>query len=60
MSSIAARSIKHEPLAPYSVKSAIDALPDAERHRLLSSSVSVRRTQGELLDDDEEGDDIPY
>lgn len=35
---IAARAIKHEPLSPYSVKSAIDALPDDQRHRLLTSS----------------------
>jgi hypothetical protein len=44
---IAARSIKHEPLSPYSVKSAIDALPDDQRHRLLTG-----RRDGDLLDDD--------
>lgn len=50
---IAARSIKHEPLSPYSVKSAIDALPDDQRHRLLTSS----RHERDLLDD---GDDPPF
>lgn len=44
---IAARSIKHEPLSPYSVKSAIDALPDDQRHRLLTSSRGR-----DLIDDD--------
>ena len=44
---IAARSIRHEPLSPYSVKSAIDALPDDQRHRLLTSSRSR-----DLADDD--------
>lgn len=48
---IAARSIKHEPLSPYSVKSAIDALPDDQRHRLLAGSTR----QASLLDEDEHG-----
>lgn len=47
---IAARSIKHEPLQPYSVKKAIDSLPDEQRHRLLSSKHGA---QGEFLSDDE-------
>lgn len=45
---IAARAIKHEPLSLYSVKSAIDALPDDQRHRLLNGS----RTR-DLVDDDQ-------
>lgn len=45
---IAARSIKHEPLSPYSVKAAIDALPDDQRHRLLTSSRGR-----DLIDDDQ-------
>lgn len=44
---IAARSIQHEPLSPYSVKSAIDALPDDQRHRLLTG-----KREPDLLDDD--------
>lgn len=44
---IAARAIKHEPLSPYSVKSAIDALPDDQRHRLLTSRAR------DLADDDD-------
>jgi hypothetical protein len=51
---IAARSIKHEPLSPYSVKSAIDALPDEQRHRLLSGSSASQRS----LEADE--DDQPF
>lgn len=49
---IAARAIKHEPLSPYSVKSAIDALPDDQRHRLLAGS-----RPRDLAD---EADEIPY
>lgn len=45
---IAARAIKHEPLSPYSVKSAIDALPDDQRHRLLTGS---RRSEDDFFDD---------
>ncbi len=33
---IAARDIKHEPMKPYSVKEAIDALPADQRQRLLA------------------------
>ena len=33
---IVARSIRHEPMAPYSVKKAIDSLPDDARQRLLA------------------------
>ena len=47
---IAARSIQHEPLSPYSVKSAIDALPDDQRQRLLSSP------HGRRFDDDDDDD----
>jgi hypothetical protein len=53
---IAARAIKHEPLSPYSVKSAIDALPDDQRQRLLASTPSRQRS----LVDDDDGDDRPY
>lgn len=55
---IAAIAIKHEPLSPYSVKSAIDALPDDQRQRLLASSAPRQRS---LVDEDEENaDEIPY
>jgi hypothetical protein len=34
---IAAIDIRHQPLQPYSVREAINNLPDADRHRLLTS-----------------------
>lgn len=45
---VAATAIKHEPLSPYSVKSAIDSLPDDQRHRLLTRSTGQR----DMLDGD--------
>jgi hypothetical protein len=42
---LAAHSIKHQPVSPYSVKEALDSMPDADRHRLLTNR---QRT----LDDD--------
>ena len=53
---IAARSIKHEPLSPYSVKEAIDSLPDDQRQRLLAPPRGSTRS----LIGEEEPDDIPY
>lgn len=44
---IAAQSIEHEPLAPYSVKSALASLPDADRNRLLGM-------------DGDDDDELPY
>lgn len=50
---LAAVSIQHEPMSPYSVRSAIEALPDDQRQRLLASSVpSTHRRLGDDEDED--------
>lgn len=49
---IAARSIKHEPMQPYSVKAAIDSLPADQRQRLLAPPRGATRS---LLDEDDGG-----
>ena len=51
---LAAVSIEHEPVSPYSVRSAIEALPDEQRQRLLANSVpGTHRRLGEAEDDDQ-------
>jgi len=42
---VAAFDIKHEPMKPYSVKEAINNLPDADRHRLLTSHREIDNDQ---------------
>lgn len=50
---LAAASIEHEPMSPYSVRSAIESLPDDQRQRLLASSVpGTHRRLGDDGDDD--------
>lgn len=44
---IAAIDIRHQPMQPYSVREAINNLPIAERHQLLTS-----HREAELIDDD--------
>ena len=51
---VAAHDIKHEPLRPYSLRDAINNMPTAERHRLLTSH------RERELGFDEQGDEIPY
>jgi hypothetical protein len=55
---LAAVSIEHEPVSPYSVRSAIEALPDEQRQRLLASSLPSSHRRAEFVE--EEADDIPY
>lgn len=44
---VAAHEIRHQPMQPYSVRDAINALPDGDRHRLLTS-----HREPDLGDDD--------
>lgn len=39
---VAAYEIRHEPLRAYTLKEAIQSLPDADRHRLLTARVGSR------------------
>jgi hypothetical protein len=47
-------SIEHEPVSPYSVRSAINALPDDQRQRLLASSLPGSHHHAEQHDEQED------
>ena len=52
---VAAHDIKHEPMRPYSVREAINNLPTADRHRLLTS-----HRERDFEREEEERDDVPF